>query len=141
MIEETMTPLRFVTEAEMQVETLPWGPHDWLCRPGLVEAEALQLVRVHIPPGMGHAFHRHPAMEEIIYVIAGTAEQWVDRDMKILTAGQCAHIPKDMVHGTYNIGETTLTVLAILSPAKFDGPALVDVSRDEPWKSLREARS
>jgi hypothetical protein len=27
--------------------------------------------------------------------------------------------------------------LAILSPAKFDGPALVDVSQDEPWRSIR----
>jgi hypothetical protein len=37
--------LRFVTAKEMQVEHLPWGPHDWLCRPGLVEAEQLLLVR------------------------------------------------------------------------------------------------
>ncbi|VTR99987.1 cupin domain-containing protein [Tuwongella immobilis] len=132
-----MAGLRFVTEQEMQVETLPWGPHDWLCRAGLVDAELLQLVRVHIPPGQGHAFHRHPHMEEIIYILEGTAEQWVDREKKILTAGQVAHIPMDMVHGTYNVGETTLSLLAILSPAKFDGPALVDVSQEEPWKSLR----
>jgi hypothetical protein len=29
--------------------------------------------------------------------------------------------------------------LAILSPAKFDGPALVDVSHDEPWLTIRGA--
>jgi len=130
-------PQRVATEKEMQVETLPWGPHDWLCRPGLVEAEKLLLVRVHIPPGQGHAFHKHPEMEEIIYVLEGTAEQWVDREKKILTAGHSAHIPADMVHGTYNVGDGTLTVLAILSPAKIEGPALVDVSDQEPWKSLR----
>ena len=39
-------PLRFVTQAEAQVDQLPWGPHSWLCRPGLVEAERLLLVRV-----------------------------------------------------------------------------------------------
>ncbi|MGE3803725.1 MAG: cupin domain-containing protein [Gemmataceae bacterium] len=133
-----MPALRFVTEKEMKVEELPWGPHDWLCRPDLVEAEKLLLVRVHIPPGLGHAFHRHPEMEELIYVLDGTCEQWVDREQKILKAGDVAHIPMDMVHGSYNIGSETLHLLAILSPAKITGPALVDVSQEEPWKSLRK---
>ena len=133
----TDTPLRFVTEGEMQVEQLPWGPHDWLCRPGLTDAEDLLLVRVHMPPGEGHKFHRHPEMEEIIYVLSGSAEQWVDREKRILTAGQIAHIPKNVVHGTYNSGDVPLEFLAILSPAKVEGPPLVDVSDREPWRSLR----
>ena len=129
--------LRFVTTAEMEVEDLSWGPHEWLCRPGLTEAEGLLLVRVRMPPGKGHAFHRHPAMEEIIYVLSGTAEQWVDRESRTLGPGDIAHIPMDVVHGTYNAGSDTLVFLAILSPAKFEGPALVDVSGEEPWASLR----
>jgi quercetin dioxygenase-like cupin family protein len=133
-----MPSLRFVTAKEMQVEQLPWGPHDWLCRPDLVEAEQLLLVRVHIPPGQAHQFHRHPEREEIIYVLEGTAEQWVDRQKRILHAGEVAHIPKNMVHGTYNAGSEILRVLAILSPVKIEGPALVDVSQDEPWRSLRK---
>ena len=126
-----------MTAAEAIVEPSPWGPHDWLCRPGLTEARDLQLVRVTMPPGKGHAFHRHPAMEEIIYVVAGRAEQWVGRDRRVLGPGEIAHIPKDVVHGTYNAGNEPLVFLAILSPAIFDGPALVDVSREEPWASLR----
>jgi len=129
--------LRFVTSAEIEVEELPWGPHEWLCRPGLTDARDLLLVRVRMPPGTGHAFHRHPAMEEIIYVISGVAEQWVDRETRRLGPGDIAHIPKDVVHGTYNAGDETLVILAILSPALFDGPALVDVSGDAPWSTLR----
>jgi hypothetical protein len=45
----------------------------------------------------------------------------------------------NMVHGSYNAGPETLALLAILSPAKIAGPPLVDVSQDEPWKSLRKA--
>ena len=62
------------TAADAAVEPSPWGPHEWLCRPGLTDAKDLQLVRVSMPPGTGHAFHRHPTMEEIIYVVAGRAE-------------------------------------------------------------------
>jgi quercetin dioxygenase-like cupin family protein len=130
-------PLRFVTSTEMAVETLPWGPHEWLCRPGLTEARQLQLVRVRMPPGQGHAFHRHPAMEEIIYVVSGRAEQWVGEASRSLGPGGIAHIPTNVVHGTYNEGTDTLVFLAILSPAIFEGPALIDVSGEEPWASLR----
>ncbi|BCS32537.1 hypothetical protein TBR22_A17510 [Luteitalea sp. TBR-22] len=129
--------LRFVTAPDVQVEQLPWGPHEWLCRPGLTDARDLLLVRVRMPPGTGHAFHRHPAMEEIIYVVSGTAEQWVDRERRLLGAGDIAHIPKDVVHGTYNAGDETLVFLAILSPAIFEGPPLVDVSGEAPWSTLR----
>ena len=129
--------LRFVTAAEAAVEELPWGPHEWLSRPGLTDAEQLLLVRVRMPPGKGHAFHRHPAMEEIIYVVSGIAEQWVDRTSRSLGPGDSAHIPADVVHGTYNAGHETLVFLAILSPATFEGPALIDVSTEEPWASLR----
>ncbi len=130
--------LRFVSNNDIQVEQLPWGPHHWMCRPGLTEAEGLLLVRVHMPPGKAHAFHRHPAMEEIIYVLEGEAEQWVERDHRILGAGEMAHIPVNKVHGTYNTSNSALVFLAILSPAIFTGPALVDVSSEEPWFSLRE---
>ncbi len=129
--------LRFVTAAEMQVEELPWGPHEWLSRPGLVAAEQLLLVRVHMPPRQAHKFHRHPEQEEIIYILEGVAEQWVDREKRILGPGEVAHIPRDVVHGTYNIGDSTLRFLAILSPAIISGPPLIDMSEEEPWKSLR----
>ena len=116
----THDPLRFVTAADAVVEPSPWGPHEWLSRAGLTAAERLMLVRVTMPRGKGHAFHRHPAMEEIIYVVSGRAEQWVDREARVLGPGEVAHIPADVVHGTYNAGEGDLVFLAILSPAVFD---------------------
>lgn len=129
--------LRFVTAKEMKVESHAWSQQDWLSRPDIVEAENLLLVRVHIPPGQGHAFHRHPEMEEIIYILSGTCEQWVEKEKRILGAGEIAHIPKNVVHCSFNIGADGLQVLAILSPARITGPALVDVSQEEPWRSMR----
>lgn len=129
--------LRFITKDDVEVEEMPWGVHDWISRVGLTEAEHLMLVRVCMPAGKAHAFHLHPAMEEIIYVISGQAEQWVDREHCVLGPGESAHIPMDMVHGTYNAGTEDLVFLAILSPAKFEGPALVDVSEEEPWVGMR----
>ena len=132
--------LQFIQTDDIEVEVLPWGPHHWISRPGLTDAQKLLLVRVHMPAGEAHQFHRHPEMEEIIYVISGEAEQWVGESYRILKAGESAHIPKDVVHGTYNHGKEELIFLAILSPALFEGPPLVDVFEEEPWCSLKTPR-
>jgi quercetin dioxygenase-like cupin family protein len=132
-----MPPLRFVTAKDMKIEPLAWGSLDWLCRADMVAAEKLQLVHVRIPPGQGHAFHRHPEMEEIIYVLEGRCEQWVEREKRLIGPGDAVHIPTNVVHCSWNAGESLLRVLAILSPARISGPAMVDVSQDEPWRSLR----
>jgi quercetin dioxygenase-like cupin family protein len=133
----TKKPRRFVTRKEMKVERLPWGPHDWLCRPDIVAAEKLLTVRVHMPKGKGHGYHKHPSMEEVIYVLEGKAEQWVDGEMQILKPGEIAHIPPNVVHATYNAGQKVLRFLAILSPARARGPALVDMTTDDAWSSRR----
>ncbi len=131
--------LRFVTSSDAQVEQLPWGPHEWLSNAGLTGARQIQVVRVTMPPGKAHAFHRHPAMEEVLYYLEGRGEQWVGRERRTLRAGEVAFVPRDEVHGTYNVSDEPLVFLAILSPAVFEGPALIDVSQDEPWRSIRGA--
>ena len=138
-VDGAMEPLRrFVSGSEIQIEELPWGPHEWLSRPGLTDAQQLLLVRVRMPSGEAHRFHRHPEMEEIIYVVSGQAEQWVDKQSRLLGPGEVAHVPAGVVHGTWNAGAETLVFLAILSPATCQGPVLVDVHHEEPWRSLRE---
>ena len=62
---------RFIEAGDIEVEELPWGPHEWLSRPGLTAAEQLLLVRVRMPPGQAHGFPRPPKLEVFIYGAAG----------------------------------------------------------------------
>lgn len=128
---------RFVTAAEKVDFLSPWTLEEWLCRGDIVNNEHLMLVRANMEPGRDHPFHCHPTREEIIYVISGKAEQWVGKEKRILNPGDIAFIPMGEVHGTYNPFDEKLVFLAILSPAKADEPGIVDVSNEEPWKSLR----
>jgi len=137
------TPARFVQIDDAARETNPWTNNEWLCRPDLVEADKLLLVRANMDPMHCHPFHFHPHREEIIYVIYGRAEQWVGAEYRILKAGEMAHIPAGVIHGTFNPHKEPLVFLAILSPAKLpDDLAAVpdpqDVSTQEPWASLRK---
>jgi quercetin dioxygenase-like cupin family protein len=134
---------RFVQIADAVRETNPWTNNEWLCRPGIVAADKLLLVRANMDPMHCHPFHFHPHREEIIYVIYGRAEQWVDGQHRSLSAGEMAHIPPGVVHATYNPHKEPLIFLAILSPARLpdalaSDPDPVDVSTQEPWASIRK---
>jgi quercetin dioxygenase-like cupin family protein len=135
---EAIAALRFVTSAKARVEFAPWGKHWWLSGPGLTDTKQLTLVRVRMYPGAGHQFHYHPAREEIIYIVDGVAEQWVDREKRRLKAGEIAFIPKNVVHAIHNPSKAPMTFLALLSPAVARGPFLIDCYDDEPWRSLRK---
>jgi quercetin dioxygenase-like cupin family protein len=126
-----------VTTADARLFDQPWGRHWVLSDPPVTGSASLMLVRVRMPPGTGHAFHTHPENDEIIYVIDGVAEQWVDRDKRRLKAGDSAYIPKGVVHGTYNTTKRPLTFLAILSPSSSRGPFVVDQQNEMPWRTLR----
>ena len=129
---------RFVSFREAEVEHVPPGKtHFWHCKPGMVRDTNLMFVRAQLQPGEAHRFHHHPQMEEILYVLSGTAEQWVEREKRIMRSGDALYLPVGIVHGTYNVGDDVLDFLAVLSPAKISGPVTVDLANQEPWKSLR----
>lgn len=128
---------RFVQEADFVHETNAWTRNAWLSRPDIVKADHLLLVRATMEPGRSHPFHRHPTREEIIYIVEGRAEQWVDKEFRILKTGEIAHIPIGTVHGTWNPFDQPLVFLAMLAPAQAGGPDIVDMEYEEPWASLR----
>jgi quercetin dioxygenase-like cupin family protein len=133
----TLPTWRFVSFGETEVEKLPGKTHYWYCKPSLVQDTNLIFVCAHLLPGEAHRFHYHPQMEEILYILAGSAEQWVERQKRVLRPGDSVCLPAGMVHATYNVGAEPLQFLAILSPAKSAGPMTVEVGDQEPWNSLR----
>ena len=77
-----------------------------------------------VEPRVGAPTHWH-SVEEVLTVIAGTAEMWVDDERGVLTSGQSLVIPAHSKHGFRNVGDEPLHVRAVLaSPifeATFDG--------------------
>ena len=131
---------RFITTAEALKEDYKGRTNYWLCRPEVADAKDLQLCRAVLPAGEGHNFHTHPELEEAIYVLEGEVEQWVESEHRVLRPGEVAHSPAGVVHATFNSSAADAVILAILSPSAATGPFLVDVSGEEPWKSIRPAR-
>jgi mannose-6-phosphate isomerase-like protein (cupin superfamily) len=70
-------------------------------------------------PEKGAPTHLH-AVEEVLSVMEGSAEVWVESDATQVQAGQSIVIPAGRKHGFRNTGTTTLHVMATLASPMFE---------------------
>ena len=134
--DNTLSPRRFVSASETDVETIDGKTHHWYFRENRHESESLVFVRAKIVKGAGHPFHTHPEMDEIIYVLSGEMTQWLEKESRTLKPGDSIFIPRGVVHGCLNQTDSECEFLAVLTPSKIQGPFAVDVSQEDPWRSI-----
>jgi quercetin dioxygenase-like cupin family protein len=128
---------KFIPAAAAEREKLEWGGLAWLSRPQTTGAKDLVVIEVSLAPGGGHAFHKHPNQEEVIYVMSGSVEQWLEKERRTLGPGDSIFIPADTVHASFNKSKSDAKLIAILGPCVGpEGYELVDVSSEMPWKGL-----
>jgi quercetin dioxygenase-like cupin family protein len=128
----------FVPGSAAARETLDWGSLGWVSRPQSTEAAKLTVIEVTLNPGGGHNFHKHPDQEEVIYVLEGEVEQWLEQESQTLRPGDAVFIKADIVHASFNNSATPAKLLAILGPCVGEGGYVsVEVGDQEPWASLR----
>tara|TARA_R110000765_G_scaffold65070_1_gene126417 strand:- start:297 stop:707 length:411 start_codon:yes stop_codon:yes gene_type:complete len=128
---------KFVKEKDQMFETAFGRDHHWHYHPKIIKQADSYMVKVVMPEGGGHNFHVHPEMHEILYVLKGTAEQWIEDEMQLLEAGDSVYIGANVAHGTFNAGQGELEFLAILSPPEGWGAGTVDVSENTPYSGYR----
>jgi len=102
------------------------GREEW--RPGVVTRMQVSAVTGSVQlcvfqqwcaPDKGAPTHLH-AVEEVLTVLAGTAEMWIEDDRTTLTAGQSMIVPAGRRHGFRNAGTDTLHVQATLAAPIFE---------------------
>jgi quercetin dioxygenase-like cupin family protein len=126
-------PGKFIIAKETKITIDDFGTSSRLSDPPTTGAKQLTVIDVNLDPGKGHNFHKHPDQEEVVLVVAGKVEQWVDREKRILAPGDSAFIPADVVHASFNAGDQPAKIVAILGPCV--GPVgyeLVDVAPISP---------
>ena len=128
---------KFVKEKDQMFERAFGRDHHWHYHPEIIKQVDSYMVKVVMPEGGGHNFHVHPEMHEILYVLKGTAEQWIEDEMQLLEAGDSVYIGANVAHGTFNAGQGELEFLASLSPPEGWGAGTVDVSENTPYSEYR----
>ncbi len=125
---------------EANRETMYFGTLRWLSHPASTGAAQITGIDVVIVPDQGHAFHKHPDQEEIIFVVSGKLEQWVEREKRVLGPGDAVFIPKGVVHASFNAGNEDLRLVVIFSPSIGEaGFVSIEMAGEAPWAGLRAA--
>ena len=88
-----------------------------------------------IAPDAGAPTHFHP-VEEVLTVLAGEAEIWIEDDRRCVQAGQSAVVPAGKRHGFRNPGKTTLHIHAILAAAVFEAMPEGATAMTRRWAPL-----
>ena len=131
-------PGKFILRDDVKRDELEIVRLGWLSNPASTGAKQLTVIEGTFFPGKGHSFHYHADQEELIYVVSGTVEHWIEQEKRTLSPGDSVFMPARVVHATFNIGAEDAKVIAILGPCAGDmGVEQVDVSGEAPWNGLR----
>lgn len=128
---------RFRISEDIKAYQSDWVTRRWVSHPASTGAQRFTVVEATIAPGQKHGFHKHPGQEEVVYVLAGKVEQWVDREKRLLGPGDGAFIPASMVHASFNAGDGDARLLAIFGPCVGEGFETIEVGDEAPWTELR----
>jgi quercetin dioxygenase-like cupin family protein len=129
---------RFILSKEVAREQLDWGEMGWISHPPNTQAKYLTVIEVNLAPGGGHNFHKHPDQEEVISVVAGEIEQWLEAEKATLKPGDSIFIPPDVIHASFNVSGQPAKLMVVLAPCVGEsGYEVVDVSNEAPWNRLR----
>ena len=91
-------------------------------------------------PGDGFNFHEHPNQTEVLYLMAGSLEAWIEEEKRTIQAGDTLFLPAGTVHACFNVSAAEARMFVILAPAIASeelGFELVDRSGEAPWNALR----
>ena len=129
---------RFITTEQVEREQLEWGELGWISRPAMTGADDITVIEVTLEPGHGHNFHKHPSQEEVIYVMTGEIEQWLETQKQILKPGDSIFIDTDVVHASFNQSSEKARLMVVLGPCDGEAGYVVEEVADQaPWNTLR----
>ena len=109
---------------EDNVETLdmPGRALKWMVTPDSGVAENLSFNVVKIDPGETvRPAHSHPKHEELIYIMSGCGEVYIDGEISKINAGTAVVFPTASVHQVRNSSDEEMKIACFFSPsATFD---------------------
>jgi uncharacterized cupin superfamily protein len=88
----------------------------WLVTPESVGAERLSVAIMNCHPhAIVRPMHAHRDIEEVIVILDGEVEAWVDGDRAFFKKGDAALFPANSRHQVRNTGDTPLRTASIFS--------------------------
>ena len=84
-------------------ENYPWGAIHWLASRKSCGARELTFGVTTVKPGGSNPLHRHPNCEEVLYVVSGEVEHYIEGTRRVrMKRGDAITIPRNLIHQAVN---------------------------------------
>ncbi len=96
-----------------------------LIAPSTVGSRGIEVIHGTIEPGKGALPHAHPGIEQVCYLLEGTAVAEVAGERREMVAGDCCYFPADIPHVFTVTGTAPAKLLVIYTPPYEENPERV----------------
>jgi mannose-6-phosphate isomerase-like protein (cupin superfamily) len=95
---------------------LPGRSLQWLVTRETLGAQQLAVAIMNVPPhSVVKPLHSHNGIEEVILILAGAGEAWVDGERSFFKTGDAVLFPANSKHQVRNTGDVPLTTASIFA--------------------------
>lgn len=124
--------IRIASLSDIPAQQLPGRELKWLVTPETIGAEKISMAVMYCPPGSTvRPLHSHRDIEEILYILEGEGEAWVDGEVAPFKQGDAVLLPANSKHMVRNTGAASLRTCSIFSPPTT--PNSYALYEDEGW--------
>src|SRR5215210_494754 len=113
MADEMDLEREFSASESLSVQYLPGSGGAQFFQEDARVTESILYIRLRIAGGGALPFHVHPELDEIISVLEGEMEHWIEAENQMMGPGQSTLVPRGVVHGCYNLGVAPCELLAV----------------------------
>lgn len=108
--------VRIVNSQEIEPLKLPGRELRWLVTPDTIGAEKISVNIMTCPAGsVVRPLHSHRDIEEVLLILEGSGEVWLDGDLGRFKKGDAVLLPANSKHQVRSLGPDTLVTACIFS--------------------------
>ena len=110
-------PVKIVSLENIEPQHLAGRDLQWLVTPETIGAEKLSIAIMNCPAkSVVRPMHGHKDTEEILLILQGQGEAWVDGETAFFTQWDAVLFPANSKHQVRNTGDEPLITASIFSP-------------------------
>jgi len=110
-------PVRVASLENIPVQELPGRQLQWLVTPETLGVEKIGIAIMNCPAhSTVRPLHGHRDTEEVLLILGGQGEAWVDGEVASFKKGDAVLLPANSKHMVRNTGDEPLITASIFSP-------------------------
>jgi quercetin dioxygenase-like cupin family protein len=109
--------MKIIHESEVEEKKIPGRFIRWIADDKTLQPKHLSSCVIRVMPGETvQPAHSHPEGEELIYIMSGSGEAWVDGMIKPMRASSAILFEQGSVHMIRNTGSQEMKVVCFFAP-------------------------